>query len=223
MFFLQKEIGSFENYAYIIGSELSKEAWVVDPGSGVLPLLLEAKEAGYSVTSAILTHGHPDHVGGLGVCLEAGVRTVLVHERERVTLPEGLVRRKVRDQEVLRLGNIEVEVIHTPGHTSGGICLLVRGHDGEGCCGKACPVPCLLSGDTLFIECCGSVSFGGSIEDMYDSLSERIMPLPDETRVYPGHSTYGGPWALLGDIRETNSALKELGDRGKFVEMFRNW
>jgi hydroxyacylglutathione hydrolase len=193
------------NFVYLIGDRQSGEAVVVDPAYGVDDLLRVVEGDGMRLSGVLVTHYHPDHVGGdlMGYGIE-GVCQVL----ERVDMPvhvqsaeaSGLSRVTGVDPsslvahgsgDTLKVGEIEVELIHTPGHTPGSQCFLVDGR--------------LVAGDTLFLEGCGRVDLpGGDPEAMYESLTTRLARVPDDTILYPGHLYSADPSASMGDTRRTN-------------------
>ena len=203
----QIEIGPMQNFTYLVGSRSTREVAVVDPAWDVDALLEHIAEKDYVLTAALVTHYHPDHVGGSfgghdieGISeliagkgvkiythrLEAeGVRKVTgVSESDLVRVDSG---------DKLEIGNIEVEFLHTPGHTPGSQCFRIRNT--------------LVSGDTLFINACGRVDLPGSNpEDMYHSL-QRLKDLPDDTLLLPGHNYAHVPNATLGETKALNTYL----------------
>lgn len=196
------------NFCYLIGDRESGEALVVDPAYGVGEIVDRAEADGMRVTGALVTHHHPDHVGGsmMGYSIE-GLATLL----ERVSVPihtnraeASLVTRVtgIEPGEVvthdggdrIQVGAVSVELLHTPGHTPGSQCFLVDGR--------------LIAGDTLFLQGCGRTDLpGGDPASMYESLS-RLASLPDDTVVYPGHR-YSVPSAgTMAAVKEVNSVFK---------------
>ncbi|MFH1722993.1 MAG: MBL fold metallo-hydrolase [Elusimicrobiota bacterium] len=195
MYVRQLELGPMANFVYLIGDPETKECAVVDPAWNVPALLEAARADGYRITKVLLTHGHSDHINGVEAVLREHAVPVHVHEADAFALRhvgEGL--RKSADGEKVRLGEMEIACIHTPGHTEGSQCLLVRGH--------------LLTGDTLFIGGCGRVDLAGSDpEKMYHSL-RRLAALEDAVRVLPGHDYSAEKSALLGAERERNPYIR---------------
>jgi glyoxylase-like metal-dependent hydrolase (beta-lactamase superfamily II) len=192
------------NFAYVIGDKEKGEAVIVDPAyaAGELVDLVEAE--GMKVVGALATHHHPDHVGGtmmghtLGGIAELDVPTH-VHRDEasfvrRVTGVSDADLVEHDSGDVITVGDIPIEVLHTPGHTPGSMCFLVGG--------------ILVSGDTLFLEGCGRTDFPGSDPgQMYESLT-RLATLPDDTVVCAGHWYSQPPIASLGEVKELNYVFK---------------
>ena len=183
--------GQMANFMYLIGDPGTRKALVVDPAWDVLSLLDVAQQDDYEVVGALITHYHPDHVGGdlWGVQVE-GVNRLLEehqvplyvnkHEAEGLKVVTGVSdtdMRKTDDSETLTLGQVEIQFIHTPGHTPGSQCFLLGDR--------------LVAGDTLFVQGCGRVDLpGGDAEQMYYSLTQKLAKLPSDTVLYPGHN-YG--------------------------------
>jgi glyoxylase-like metal-dependent hydrolase (beta-lactamase superfamily II) len=196
------------NFVYALGDRESGDAVLVDPAYRPRELVELVEADGLRVTGAVATHYHPDHVGGdmMGQSIDGiaellEVRDVPVHVQakevpwiERVTgvSAASLVAHGSGDQ--LAVGNVDVTLIHTPGHTPGSQCLLVEGR--------------LLSGDTLFLEGCGRTDLPGSDpEEMYRTLSQRLTSVSDDTVLCPGHFYADEPSAAMGEVRRTNYVL----------------
>jgi len=192
------------NFAYVIGDREKREAVIVDPAYAADELVAIVESEGMKVVGALATHHHPDHVGGsmmghtLGGIAELDVPTH-VHRDEaafvqRVTGVSDTDLVEHEGGDTIMVGDIPVEVLHTPGHTPGSMCFLVGG--------------VLVSGDTLFLEGCGRTDFPGSDPGaMYDSLT-RLASLPDDTVVCAGHWYSQPPVASLGDVKDINYVLK---------------
>ena len=196
------------NLVYAVGDRESGEAVLVDPAYGPRELVELVAADGLEVTGVLATHYHPDHVGGDMMGLQiSGIAELLevidvpVHVQAEevpwVTRGTGvdaasLVAHGSGDR--LRVGHLDVTLIHTPGHTPGSQCLLVDGR--------------LLSGDTLFLEGCGRTDLPGSDpEEMYRTLSQRLSAISDDTVLCPGHFYAAEASAPLGDVRRTNYVL----------------
>ena len=208
LFIEQIEIGPMKNFTYVVGSETTREVALVDPAWDIDGLLEHVEKQDFKLVAALVTHYHPDHCGGgmrghhiEGVAELLGKRgvKVYVHREEadglrKVTgLDESdLVRVDSGDR--MSVGEIEVEFLHTPGHTPGSQCFRIRNT--------------LVSGDTLFIQGCGRVDLPGSDPDaMYESL-KRLASLPDETVLLPGHNYSEVPRATMGETKQENFYLR---------------
>ncbi len=207
------------NFAYLIGDRQTGEALIVDPAYAVDELVDAVEVDGLRVVGALATHHHPDHVGGTimghridGVSQLLARMAVPVHANEhevdaicRITGagPDDVVGHA--GGEAIRVGAIDIQCLHTPGHTPGSQCFMVDGM--------------LVSGDTLFLDGCGRTDLPGSDPgDMYDSL-RRLAALPDDTAVFPGHH-YSAPSAgSMESVRASNVALRPM-ERSRWVAMF---
>jgi glyoxylase-like metal-dependent hydrolase (beta-lactamase superfamily II) len=204
-----------ENFVYLVGDRDAGECLVVDPAWDVDGVIAVAAADDMTITGALVTHYHPDHVGGeiFGHQIEGLPRLqercpcpVHVHREEAdgVLFVTGLSKSDLAlhdSGDRVTVGEIEVELRHTPGHTPGSQCFWVRAsqHDDHGS---------LVAGDTLFLQGCGRVDLpGGDVDEMYRTLSERLSTLPGETVLLPGHA-YGGHQAALSEVRRSNSALQ---------------
>ena len=200
----QIEIGPMQNFTYIVGSRETREVAIVDPAWDIDSLLKHLEEKDYTLKAALATHYHPDHVGGSfsghnveGVARLMELNPVRVyankHEAEgmkKVTEISDSDLVKVDSGDTLKLGNIEVEFLHTPGHTPGSQCFRIKNT--------------LMSGDTLFIQGCGRVDLPGSnSEDMFASM-RKLSALPDDTLLLPGHNYGHVPNATLGETKGMN-------------------
>ena len=214
LYFRQIAVGQMANFAYLVGSVSRREALVVDPAWNVDALLDAADADGVTVTGALVTHYHQDHIGGSlfgheieGLARLLERRSVPIHvqdlEAEGVRRVAGvsasdLARHGAGD--VLALGEIRIRLLHTPGHTPGSQCFLVEeaGHAAH-----------LVSGDTLFLGSCGRVDLPGSDpEAMYRSLNGTLKQLPDETLLFPGHQYASEPSSTMGEQKRRNPFLR---------------
>jgi glyoxylase-like metal-dependent hydrolase (beta-lactamase superfamily II) len=190
----QMEIGPAKNYQYFVGSDETREVAVVDPAWDVPKLLRDAERQSLRITHVLVSHGHADHVNGVDEILRATDAQILVHEADAdffgFDWPASSVRR-TRGGESFAIGDVEIGVLHTPGHTPGSQSFLVRGR--------------LVTGDTLFVNGCGRCDFpGGDPVQMYETLQRRIGVLPAETVILPGHAYDPKPEDTLAAQRRTN-------------------
>ncbi len=193
------------NFVYMIGDRESGKCVAVDPAWNIDDLLRVAEEDGMEIEGVLATHHHPDHVGGdlFGTSI-AGVRELLekapikIHcnreETEWIRRTTGVSQSDLVSYDsgdVLTVGDIQIRMIHTPGHTPGSQCFLVDGK--------------LVAGDTLFLQGCGRTDFpGGDVDEIYKSITQRLAKIPDDTILYPGHLYDPRPSAPLGETRRTN-------------------
>jgi hydroxyacylglutathione hydrolase len=198
MFFKQIKYRG-DNFSYVIADENTREAAVVDPSYNFDAISLLVHDKNLTVKYAINTHNHGDHTAGNEDIKAAFGAKIVAHKLSRARKDTAVV-----DGEILKLGKVTIKVIHTPGHSPDGICLLVDGK--------------VLTGDTLFVGECGRTdSAGGSAEDMYHSLFDKLAKLNDETEVYPGHDYGPKPHSTIGDEKRTNYVL-EKRTLDEFVE-----
>jgi hydroxyacylglutathione hydrolase len=206
LYFKQIEMGPMRNFVYLLGSTESRKTAVVDAAWDIGEILRIAAEDEMEITHAFVTHCHPDHIGGefsgvhiQGVTelLEQVKSKVVVHKAEADFLsfltPTDTI--KVESGDVIDIGGVSIKILHTPGHTPGSQCFLIGNR--------------LVSGDTLFIGSCGRVDFpGGNAEEMYTSLTHRLMALPDETVLFPGHNYAQQEASTIGEQKKTNPYLQ---------------
>jgi len=203
MFFKQIRAGGDRNFSYIIADEATAEAVVVDPGLEPEKELKILERNGLQLKYVIATHDHFDHTGGNAVLAEKTGAEIAMHESARSRRDIEL-----RDGDVLKVGDIELRIIHTPGHTPESICILA---------GKE-----LITGDTLFVGKVGGTGYGDDARDEYESLHGKLMTLPPDTRVWPGHDYGVRPSSTIGEELAGNPFI--LRDSFEsFLDLKRNW
>ena len=201
----QLTVGMMGVCCYIISCEKTGKAAVIDPGGDEDKILAACRKDNLDVEYINATHGHPDHVCGNGPVQEATGARIIMHrdDAEFFARPEikdyfsmlGLAESPpadilVQDGDTITIGEEELRVIHTPGHTPGGICLYNP--------------PNCFTGDTLFVGGVGRTDFtGGSMQDLSRSIREKLLTLPEETVVWPGHG-YGGSRSTIGEEAKSN-------------------
>ncbi len=196
LYLRQLEIGPMQNFVYLMGDWQTRECAVVDPAWDVEAILRQAREDGMTVRYALVTHSHYDHVNGLPELLEKTDAQAFIHEKEIefFKIPKGSIK-AVSGGDTLDIGQVRIRFIHTPGHTPGSQCFHVENR--------------LVSGDTLFINACGRCDLlGGDAEEMYRSLTQRLLKLDDATILLPGHNYDERPSSTMGDERRSNPYLK---------------
>jgi glyoxylase-like metal-dependent hydrolase (beta-lactamase superfamily II) len=202
LYFKQLELGPMQNFVYLIGSTATRKVAVVDAAWEIDTVLRIAQNDDMEITHALVTHTHPDHVGGgfAGIEIEGIAELlgkckarVVVHKAEAEFLPHlgksDII--KVESGDKIEVGGLEIQLLHTPGHTPGSQCFLVDNR--------------IVSGDTLFIGSCGRVDLPGSDpEQMYYSLTQKLMALPDDTVLFPGHNYASRPTSTIGKEKQSN-------------------
>ena len=204
----QIQVGPMQNFSYLIGSRSTMEVAVVDPAWDIGGLLKLTNERGYKLKAALITHYHPDHCGGsFGSNTVEGVAELMashpvksyVHKLEadgvkKVTGLSDSDIERMDSGDTLQIGDVEVEFLHTPGHTPGSQCFKIKNT--------------LVSGDTLFINGCGRVDLPGSDkEQMYHSI-QKLAALPDDTLLLPGHNYSDVPSATMAETKKVNTYMR---------------
>jgi len=200
------ELNPFGSNCYIIGSESTKEGMIIDPGMLAEEILKQVEDIGLKIKVIVLTHAHMDHTGALAEVHEATGAEVAMHADD-VPLLRGsnpMTRmmgsskeppapdRLLKEGDVIDVGDLHFRVLHTPGHSPGGICLLEKDNE------------IVFTGDTLFQFSIGRTDFpGGSHEGLVQEIRDKLMILPDNTTVCPGH----GPDTTIGVERRVNPFL----------------
>jgi glyoxylase-like metal-dependent hydrolase (beta-lactamase superfamily II) len=208
------------NFVYLIGDRETREAVVIDPAYDVRGILDVLDEDDMRLTGALATHYHPDHVGGdmagyriSGVGELLHLRPVPIHVQadespwvQRVTGASAPDLVEHVGGDVVMVGDIPIELIHTPGHTPGSQCFLVDNR--------------LVAGDTLFLEGCGRTDLpGGDPSALYESLTQRLAKVPDDATLFPGHLYSAEPSASMGDTRRLNFVFRPQNEQ-QWLQMF---
>jgi glyoxylase-like metal-dependent hydrolase (beta-lactamase superfamily II) len=201
----QLTVGMMGVCCYIVSCEKTRKAAIIDPGGDEERILAACKKEGLTVDYIIATHGHPDHVCGNGPIKEATGAKIIMYrdDADFFAKPEvkeyfsmlGLAESPpadilVKDGDIITIGEEKLQVIHTPGHTPGGMCLY--------------NAPDCITGDTLFVGGVGRTDFpGGSMQELSRSIREKLLTLPKETIVWPGHG-YGGSKSTIDEEAHSN-------------------
>jgi hydroxyacylglutathione hydrolase len=202
-------VGPLQCNCSILGDEQTHEAMVIDPGDQIEGILEVLRQEKITLKQIVITHAHIDHVGGAMKLKAATGAPILMNQNDYALLkmldlqaawvgmrPPGAVQvdDAISQGRVLKIGEISSNVIHTPGHTEGSICVYFPEQSK------------LIAGDTLFAGSIGRTDLpGGSMEKIMRSLHTQVLALPDETEVVPGH----GPVTTIGEERETNPFLQK--------------
>jgi hydroxyacylglutathione hydrolase len=207
----QMRVGPMAVFSYIVACEKEKEALVIDPAGSESKIVSKAGDMGLTIRYVVNTHGHADHTCGNRAVLAKTGAELVAHREDASEILRGLNRafsmamgkrpspaphRLVTDGEVIRVGQTGLTVIHTPGHTPGSICLYGEGN--------------LFTGDTLFVGAVGRTDMkGGSFDTLLSSL-RKLLTLPPDTRVWPGHDYGDAPVSTLAREREINPYITDF-------------
>jgi hydroxyacylglutathione hydrolase len=207
--FYQMHLGGDRNFTYLMGDVATKEAAVVDPGFDPDRIKEIAEQSGLHIRHILITHGHGDHTAGVARLQE--LTGAICYAGPEDNVPDA---QPLADNQEVRLGDLSIQALRTPGHSPGHFCFLFEDR--------------LITGDLLF---CGKIGGtgdyfpGSSAEAEFASLA-RLMQLPDETGVFPGHDYYGGegtmPHSTIGHERRTNPFLT-VSDFDAFIHLKDNW
>ena len=199
-------VGKMAVFCYLIGDEETRTCVLIDPAAETGKILSLAKKEGFQVSHVINTHGHSDHTTGNADIIHSTNAKLLIHRDDSDRLNKVLHRAFSRilggkgspkadillqEGDLIQIGKIALQVIHTPGHTAGCICLYSDGH--------------VFTGDTLFVGAVGRTDLpGGSFKQLLDSVHKKIYSLPDDTRIWPGHDYGPSPHSTVSRERKTN-------------------
>lgn len=205
-------VGRMAVFCYIVSCPETKEALIIDPGGDEDKLAARIEEKGLTLKYIVNTHVHGDHTTGNAKLKELTGAQLIVHELDNKFLEKGIMSEMsrqmgftpsppaditVKDGDKIEIGQVSLEVIHTPGHSPGGICLLGAGN--------------LFSGDTLFVGGIGRTDLPGSSHEQFmTSIKERLLVLPDETVVWPGHDYGPKPTSTIGLEKIANPYLRQM-------------
>jgi len=208
VFLKQMQVGSMMVFAYLIGDPQSGEALVIDPAADVADIIDEAKKNNLTIKYIVNTHGHVDHFSGNKEMKKLTGAQIIIHEDDAYLLtdtpaffldmfgaessPPADI--KVKDGDFIKVGDIVLQVLHTPGHSLGSISL----HTDK----------LVFTGDTLFVEAVGRTDLpGGSWSVMFNSIQEKLFTLPEDTQVLPGHNYGRRPISTIGHEKKYNPFL----------------
>jgi hydroxyacylglutathione hydrolase len=188
---VQIPVGQMANFTYIIADEQSGEAAIIDPSWDLERIFGTLKKNSWKAKYIVNTHTHFDHVLGNEQVAEFTGAQIIQHKDSKL-----IKQVLVSEGDVIKVGNIPIRVLHTPGHSKDSICLVV---DGE----------LVFTGDTLFVGNCGRVDLPESNpKEMYNSLFQKVIKLEDSLIVYPGHDYGSRPTSTIGQEKETNYVLQ---------------
>jgi glyoxylase-like metal-dependent hydrolase (beta-lactamase superfamily II) len=206
----QYEVGNFAVFCYLIGDEESGEGLFIDPADDTKTLLVEAKSLGLNKIKYIVnTHSHVDHIMGNAEMAKKTGAKIIIHEEDATALvrtpsyllemfgatPSPPADGVVKEGDVIQVGNVKLKVIHTPGHSAGGICLYLDGM--------------VFTGDTLFVGSVGRTDFPGSSWEVLEaSIRQKLYVLPGETVVFPGHNYGSAPTTTIQYERRRNPFVR---------------
>ena len=197
MLFHKLTVGSVGTNCYILRDDNSKNSAVIDPGENADEIYSHLKKNNCELSYIILTHGHFDHVTAVEPLIVKTGASVMLHKNDYGLFQQTCKNININidiyaeDNDIIKIGETNLRVIHTPGHTPGSICLLYKEH--------------LFAGDTLFFEDVGRCDLpGGDFEAIKKSIREKLFILPDDTRVYPGH----GEYTSIGHEKKYNPYVK---------------
>lgn len=195
MLIQQIKAGYLDNFSYIVGCEKTGSALVVDPAGDADRFVKAAENAGLKIEYILNTHGHSDHTAGNTELKQLTGALVVIHKLDAGRYRDADI--ELDKEETFQLGECELKIIHTPGHTPGGICLYAEGN--------------LITGDTLFVGDSGRTDLPGGHRPALGASIRKLMTLPDETVVWPGHDYGPTPTSTIGWEKKHNVNAKEYG------------
>ena len=198
MVIIQIPVGFMQVFSYIIGCEETRDAIVIDPGEDADIIAAKAKEKGLNIKYIFNTHHHFDHTEGNADLKKLTGAKIVLHSLENAQM-KGASKADIclNDEKTFKVGNITFQIYFTPGHTSGGLCLYTDGN--------------LFTGDTLFVGDSGRTDLPGGHRPTLGASIRKLMELPDDTIVWPGHDYGRTPSSTIGNEKRTNINAKEYG------------
>ena len=194
----QIPVGAWDVFSYLIGDEKTGEAMVIDPGGDVNFIMAEAEKENLKIKYIFNTHSHGDHTSGNAALKKLTGAKIVMHALED-DLVRGAAKADIRlkDEKTFQLGEITLQIFHTPGHSPGGLSLYAEGQ--------------LFTGDTLFVGDSGRTDLGGGHRPTLGASIRKLMELPEDTIVWPGHDYGPTPSSTLGWEKRNNVNAKEYG------------
>lgn len=191
MIFEAMTVGSFLSNCYIVGTDTTRDAAIIDPGADFNRIVNKVVELNLNPKIILLTHAHGDHIGAVNELVDKYNTLVYIHKDDAEMLKDSDANfskmiigksisiapdKELNDGDIIKLGDLDLEIIHTPGHTKGGICIKVEN--------------IMMTGDTLFNKSIGRTDFpGGSFDEIINSIKDKIFKYDDDTVIYPGHNS----------------------------------